>query len=388
MTTAAQRKAHSQWLRELTGIPTAAGREDRVIEWVTRWVKRRKSLSLRRDAAGNLLITRRGRRSKRPILFTAHLDHPAFVVHRVLDDRTVELEFRGGVHEPYFEDAKVEIFDGEDVGHAAVILELTAHRRPFKRFTARLRRPTGDLRPGDVSRWAFDGGADLPRIRGGLLHAPACDDLAGAAAALSALDLLRNRACGGQVGVLLTRAEEVGFLGATSACKHRTIADGARLICLENSRSFMDSPLGEGPILRVGDKTSVFSPALTNRLSTVLADHQKRHPRFRWRRKLMPGGTCEATTFSAFGYESTCVCLALGNYHNMSDIDGVLAGRRPARVAPEFISVADYHGMIELLVVGATHLDSPESEGLSKLMEDLLASRGQVRGEVMGGSDE
>ncbi len=138
MTTAAQRKAHSEWLRELTGIPTAAGREDRVIEWVTRWVKRRESLSLRRDAAGNLLITVRGRRSKRPILFTAHLDHPAFVVHRVLDDRTVELEFRGGVHEPYFEDARVEIFDGEDVAHAAVILELTARGRPFIRFTARM----------------------------------------------------------------------------------------------------------------------------------------------------------------------------------------------------------------------------------------------------------
>ncbi|MHC4447513.1 MAG: hypothetical protein ACYSXF_07020, partial [Planctomycetota bacterium] len=324
-------------------------------------------------------ITVRRRRSKRPIFFTAHLDHPAFVVRHVLDERTVELEFRGGVHEPYFEDARVEIFDGEDAAHAAVILELTARGRPFKRFTARLRRPTRDLRPGDVGRWALArGGADLPRIRGGLLHAPACDDLAGAAAALSALDLLRNRASGSQVGVLLTRAEEVGFIGATAACKHRTIADGARLICLENSRSFADSPLGEGPILRVGDKMSVFSPALTNRLSRVLADHQKRHPRFRWQRKLMPGGTCEATTFGAFGYESTCVCLALGNYHNMSDIDGVLAGRRPARVAPEFISIADYHGMIELLVVGATQLDSPKAEGLSKLMEDLLARSGHV----------
>ena len=58
----------------------------------------------------------------------------------------------------------------------------------------------------------------------------------------------------------------------------------------------------------------------------------------------------------------------------------MIVGRRPARVALEFISVADYHGMIELLVVGATHLDSPESEGLTKLMEDLLARRGHVLG--------
>ena len=34
--------------------------------------------------------------------------------------------------------------------------------------------------------------------------------------------------------------------------------------------------------------------------------------------------------------------------------------------------------MIELLVVGATQLDSPKSEGLSKLMEDLLARSGGV----------
>ena len=41
----------------------------------------------------------------------------------------------------------------------------------------------------------------------------------------------------------------------------------------------------------------------------------------------MPGGACEATAFSAYGYESTCLCLPLGNYHNMHDID-VVAGRR------------------------------------------------------------
>ena len=63
----------------------------------------------------------------------------------------------------------------------------------------------------------------------------------------------------------------------------------------------------------------------------------------------MPGGTCEASTFSAYGYESTCLCLPMGNYHNMVDIDGVLAGARPARVGSEYISVEDFHGLVELL---------------------------------------
>ena len=93
---------------------------------------------------------------------------------------------------------------------------------------------------------------------------------------------------------------------------------------------------------------------------------------------VVTGGACEATAFSTFGYTSTCLCLALGNYHNMSDIDGVLAGRRPARVAPEHISIADYHHLVEMLLVCSTQLDTARVPSLRKRLEALLDARAHV----------
>jgi endoglucanase len=376
MTTTAQRRTHEKWLFELTAIPTAAGREDRVIAWVEDWVKQRRNLRLRRDRAGNLIITRTGRRKGKPIFITGHLDHPGFVVRRVLDDRTLELEFRGGVFDPYFENAKIELYDADDGVHRAMLTDLDSKARPFKRATARLTKRTDVLAPGDIGRWAF--GGRLPRVSDGIFHTYACDDLAAVAAAVAALDLLRRKQSTTNVGLFLTRAEEVGFIGTLAACTAQSLPKSARLICLENSRSFPESPIGGGPILRVGDRLSVFSPALTDRISALLMDHEKKHPDFKWQRKLMPGGACEATAFSTYGYESTCICFALGNYHNMSDIDGVTAGKRPAKVAPEHISIDDFHGMVEMLTICATRLDSAKLPSLEGRLDKLLRSHRHV----------
>ncbi|MEM7228085.1 MAG: M20/M25/M40 family metallo-hydrolase [Planctomycetota bacterium] len=364
MTTAAQRKTHERNLLAITGLPTAAGREDRVIAWVRDWVKKRKNIRIKADRAGNLILTQTAKSSDRPIFITAHLDHPAFVVRRMIDDRTVELEFRGGVNNPYFENARVDIYADDDTVVTGKITKLDPKAKPFKRVIVALSRKTDIVQPGDVGRWAFRGRGAEPEIVNGLLHTPACDDLAAVAAALSALDVIRGKRGMNNVGVLLTRAEEIGFIGTLAVCKDKSVPKSARLICLENSRSYPESPIGGGPILRVGDKISVFDPKLTNRIGLIMTEHAKKNPDYVWQRKLMPGGACEATAFSTFGYESTCLCLPLGNYHNMSDIDAVAKGKRPARVKPEVISVDDYHGLIEMLIVVARELDSARVESL------------------------
>ncbi len=385
-TSTKQRTQHEQWLLEITGIPTAAGREQRVIAWVEQWVRRRKNVSLDRDKAGNLLLTQssKGGRSKaqpKPVYITAHLDHPAFVVRDVVDDRTLVMEFRGGVNDPYFKDAAVEVFDSEDVTYAGKVVALDSKATPFKIARVQLIAATHTIWPGDIGRWRFTGIGRQPQVRKGILHAPACDDVAAVAAALSTLDVLRRRKGFEHVGVLLTRAEEVGFIGAIAACKHKSVPKRSRLICLENSRSFTESPIGSGPILRVGDKASVFGPELTNRIGAIMNEHAKKKPDFKWQRRLMPGGTCEATTFSSYGYTSTCLCLALGNYHNMAEIDEVARGKRPAKVAPECISVDDYHGLIEMLVVVAGKLDSENVPDMKARMEELWRERGFVLGQ-------
>ena len=373
-------RTRERWLLELTNLPTAAGCEGAVVGWITAWVKRRPQLILRRDEAGNLLVTRRTARGRRaPLFITAHLDHPAFVV-TAARGREVELEFRGGVHDPYFERAAIEIFTGASP-HVGRIVSLDAKATPVKRVVAHLAGTGARIAPGAIARFVVGRRGTLPRIARGRLHTYACADLAAAVAALSAYETLRRDARMAHVGLLFTRAEEIGFIGALAACRDRSIPKDTRLICLENSRSFAESPIGGGPIVRVGDRASVFAPALTNEISVLMTEHQTAHPEFRWQRKLMPGGTCEATAFSEFGYRATCLCLPLGNYHNMIDIDGVQAGRRPARMGPEYISLADFHGLVEMLVVCARGLDEPgRTLSLRSRLDGLLRDHRHLLG--------
>jgi endoglucanase len=362
----------------LTGIPTAAGLEDRVIAFIEGWCFVRSArVTLTRDDGGNLRITRKDAPPRvRPLLVTAHLDHPAFVVRRRIDPRTLELEFRGGVHDPYFTGARLSVIDGHDQAHVARITALDAKAKPFKRVTARLAKQAPSIAVGDVARWHLP----KPRIVKGLLQTHACDDLAAVAAALVAFDRLLAERKAAHVGLLFTRAEEIGFVGAIHAARNGFVPRNARLVCLENSRSFPhDSPIGAGAILRVGDRLSVFAPALTNELGDLFGAVRTKDPSFRFQRKLMPGGACEATAFATHGFESTCLCLPLGNYHNMVDIDGVQAGRRKAKVGGEFVSMADFESLVRMIEIAATGLGDREGwrRGSMKLM-DTLHRRGRV----------
>ena len=362
----------------VTGIPTAAGLEQRVIAFIEGWCFVRSArVQLRRDDGGNLMITRKDApRGARPVLVTAHLDHPAFVVRRRIDARTLELEFRGGVHDPYFVGAKLSVIDAFDGEQVARISALDAKAKPYKRVTARLAKAAPTVAAGDIARWHLP----KPRIAKGLLHTHACDDLAAVAAALAAFDRLLGNRKASHVGLLFTRAEEVGFVGAIHAARNGFLPRNARLICLENSRSFPhDSPIGAGAILRVGDRLSVFSPALTNALGDLYMKAQKQDPTFRFQRKLMPGGACEATAFATHGFESTCLCLPLGNYHNMRDIDGVVAGKAKGRVGSEFVSMADFESLVRMIEIAATGLGERDTwrAGSMKLM-NMLHRKGRT----------
>jgi endoglucanase len=364
----ASRADHERWLLELTSLPTAAGREDRVVAWISRWVAARRDLRLRRDPHGNLLVeqTRSGPKGIDRVWFQAHLDHPAFVV-RSIDGRELELEFRGGVHDQYFVGAALEVIDGRDRSFSARITALDAAAKPFKLVRAKLAKAATSLAIGDIARWKLP----KPAIVKGHVRTHACDDLAAVAAALAAFDRVRTLPECGHVGLFFTLAEEIGFVGTIGAARSGSVGAKDRIVCLENSRSFAESPIGGGAIVRVGDRRSVFSPELTNRIGDVVLAHQKKHPDFVFQRKLMAGGSCEATAFAAYGFRSTCLCLPLGNYHNMVDIDGVLAGRTKAKVGPEFVAVSDFHGLVAMLVLIAESLDSAEVPPTRDTMETL-----------------
>lgn len=401
-----QRGVHLAWLLELTQIPTAAGREQRVIRWIRDWIAARPELELREDAHGNMHVAFRDDRASRPVYFTAHLDHPAFVVERIVAPGVLELSFRGGVMEDYFKDARVSVVDSRDWRHGGVIRQKldppktpgSAAQPAFPHYLCELdeAKSAGGVAVGDVCVW------ELPpaEVIGREVHTAVCDDLAAAAAAIAAMDVLVARRRGGVAAagesvprLLFTRAEEIGFVGAIAACRgnpaERLMPADARVVALENSRSFADSPINGGPIVRVGDRLSVFSPSLSGAIAAraeqlaggaapTASQKLSATPAWKWQRKLMSGGACEATVYCHAGYEATCVCLPLGNYHNMAELTEVQAGTntKPARVGREFIGLDDYNGLVDLLVACGTSL--PDSAPVGPLVEKLWRERAFV----------
>lgn len=341
----ADRTTERRWLEQLTAIPTVPGHEHRVLDWVTAWTARRSDLALTSDAHGNLLISQKGRRSTAPVVAVAHTDHPGFVVTDV-EGRWLSVEFRGGVRAEYFAGARLEFFDSVDDVYRGKLEEFDHESSVGSVLLDR----AGPVGVGDIGRWSF--GSKRGGVGDRFALAPACDDLAGVAAALAALDRARGEPRLRHLAVLLTRAEEVGFVGAIGACRDRTLDPDARILSIECSRSFADSPLGGGPVVRVGDASSVFDHELTNLVSEAVKERGVPH-----QRKLMAGGSCEATVFVAYGYRATGLCLPLGNYHNMGHLDEVEQGKGIATPLPEVVSLADFHGLVDLLLVASGAVD-------------------------------
>jgi endoglucanase len=191
-----------------------------------------------------------------------------------------------------------------------------------------------------------------------------CDDLAGAAAAMTMLDALVKKPPRTTVALLLTRAEEVGFIGAIAAATRSSLLRNSdRIISIECSSAQPFAPQGAGVILRVGDRTSIFNSDFTyflNEQAQVLA---KRDKSFKFQRALMPGGSCEGTVFDAYGFVTGAICVPLGNYHNMD--------RAKRAIAPEHIELGDWQSMVKLFehVARNAHAFKPGFGSLRKRLE-------------------
>lgn len=393
------RRAQLDTLMQVTAIPTAAGREDRVITYVEMWAAARPDLKLEADRAGNLVLrfARRTPTKRPPLFITAHLDHPAFVVEKILPDGRIELSFRGGVNDVFFEHAPITIHAAEALVPATLVGPAPQHSPAGKHYFAEPEHVNATVRIGDIASWMMPG----PELEAttGHFHTPACDDLAAVAAALCAMDGVRaartRKEKTEDVRLLFTRSEEIGFIGAIAAVRLKTIPKQARVLALENSRAFIDSPLGGGPIVRVGDRLSIFTPWLTaacsaraeqifGGASAPSAAQTKAHAAKRpWQRKLMAGGACEASVFTHAGLASTCLCLPLGNYHNMPHLDRLQAGTYdatelgPPRAAREYIHVEDYYGLIDLLVALGLRLPDPVGD-FGQRLDKLFTERAYV----------
>ncbi len=334
-------------VREVVSIPSAPYLEGGVREYLRAFAAER-GLAHEEDAYGNVYITYRRGRRRRPLVLGAHMDHPGFVVEGVRG-RRLRLEFRGGLSAEYGKGERLALYrDGERKPHAHA--SITSVRRDERR---RLSGAAATLDPGeraaegDLALW------DVPacRFRGDLVQARACDDLAGCAAVLATLERVAAERRTGHLVGLFTRAEEVGLRGASVVGRERLLPDDALVIAVETS-SFAGGRAvqGGGPIIRVGDALHIFSPALTQWMTALAQELAEEQRGFGWQRRLMDGGVTEATAYDLYGYETGAACIALGNYHN--------AGPR-GRVRAETVHLADLEGLVRLFE--RMHREAPRS---------------------------
>lgn len=290
-------------------------------------------IQCRIDPSGNLVAHYRRGRAK-PVAFTAHMDHPGFEVLSV-QGRKARGRWLGQVPVFDLKGLRLALWPkaGERFG-TAVVLKGDGRKPGTKTAEILLRVPSG-TRPG------FFGYADLApfALKGTLIHSKELDDAAGCAAiAACLLHLAAGRAHADALAVF-TRAEEGGFKGAFAAVENGTVPGRRPVIVLECSKAIAGVAQGAGPVIRVGDKASVFDADLAAACVEAAQGLQRSRKGFLFQRKLMDGGACEATVFCLAGYRALCIALPLGNYHN-NGAHGV---------ACETIDKRDFLGAVELL---------------------------------------
>lgn len=314
------------------------------------------------DAAGNLLARyRRGKAA--PVAMTAHMDHPGFELLSVRG-RTAEARWNGQVPTFRLEGLRLALYDGRTssrLGRATVTRgdgrkPGLVRGKPHNLLTLSV--PAG-AKPGDF------GHAELPLFerRNGRIHSKAHDNLSGCAAIVAAMTHLSRRKLPGDVLALFTRAEEVGFHGCLGAIRLGSIPPGRPVVVLECSKELPGAVMGRGPVIRVGDKARVFDADLTAALEEAAKALKKRRPAVGYQRRLMDGGTCEASAFSLSGYRAVCLAFPLGNYHNVG----------AKRVEAEFIDEKDFLDGVDLLAAFAALGVDPR--GARKRLAAWLGSR-------------
>jgi endoglucanase len=294
-------------------------------------------LKCARDPFGNVILHLGHARAGRPLVLAAHLDHPGFEVMRSLGAGRWEAQFNGGVPDAYFRRGTlVRLLPG------ATSARLGRRMGRSRRFELCVN-GAAEVHAAhpQFAVWELEDFA----VRKGRIHGRACDDLIGVAAILATfIELHRRRSRVHVIGVI-SRAEEVGFHGALTVAAGSILPKNSLVVSLETSKELPPVRMGQGVIVRVGDRSSIFNSAATRFLTEVAAGLQD--GAFPFQRALMPGGTCEATAYQEHGFQTGAVCVALGNYHNC-------ALRR--RIAPEYVNVADACGMVELLVAAARQM--------------------------------
>jgi endoglucanase len=320
--------------RELLGKPTAPFREHAVRNYILEFSKKRK-MQIKQDTVGNVIVTYGSQYKNPTFAFEAHMDHPGFIAENDSSRKRTTAWFYGGVEQKYFKGSAVKFFT--EKGPVKGIVTKTEFDKPLRRRRCWLRLENS-VQKGDLGMW------DLPacRIRGDRLYSRACDDLVGCLSILVMLEELHRRKIRKKVQAVFTVAEETGFQGAKHLCIQKSIPKKTKLIAIETSGVLPTAKMGDGVVIRVGDRSSIFTPGLTDYLLDAAKRVKSKDKNFKYQRKLMDGGSCESTVYNKFGYTNAAVCIPLGNYHNRNF--------RTGKIAAEYVSLSDLESMVKLFL--------------------------------------
>jgi putative aminopeptidase FrvX len=346
-------------LTEILQTPSAPFREGLVLKVIEHALSVA-SVPFFRDPAGNLIVGASSQEdylsllqevSDEPVrLFIAHMDHPGFIGTSLRSDGHLEVEWHGGTPSAHLVGAKVWLATQKGLEGYGKILEatLTPSGRSIARAVIEL---PAEVRGSNlIATETFGGFAFRAPVweENGIAYTKAADDLVGSFCIVSlAMELFRDPSAKKRPFIgLLTRAEEVGFIGAIHHFELGWVQQARRpvvAVSLETSRTLPGAEVGKGPVVRLGDKFGVFDSRALRVLTQVAKEvlpgaHQKR---------IMDGGTCEATAAICAGLTAIGISVPLGNYHNQS-LEGGPDAAPSMGPAPEFVHLGDVAGLLKL----------------------------------------
>ena len=132
------------WFSELLGFPAPSGREERLIEELSRRV-RAFGFEPEADPSGNLLVRVAGRDSRTKTCLAAHVDEIGVVITRILPDGTLVANRHGGLHPWKLGEGPVEI-----LGDRETVVGVVSHG--VGACALRLRPDRGLVRRADSHR--------------------------------------------------------------------------------------------------------------------------------------------------------------------------------------------------------------------------------------------
>ena len=326
-------------LEKLLPLPTASFHEGFVSSFILGELKSL-GLSPQLDRYGNILV--RWGEGESQVAWVAHMDHPGFEVIEAKGSQA-EAQWFGGVDPKYFTGAKVVIYRGSSGAVSAKGGVKKFSQNSQGRVDKMTLRVEGSVNAGDFGTWDL-----VPfRRRGELIYTKGADDLVGCAVMIAALNEIKQRGLKKGVLAIFTRAEEIGFVGTLGVLEDGSISPATKMISIETSKALPGVRLGSGPVIRLGDRTSMFHHEMVLFMDHVAREEKKKNQDFSFQRRVMDGGTCEATPFQLKGYMAGGIAIPLRNYHNQGG----------KVIAPEGVHLKDVEGSVRLLVQTLRRID-------------------------------